>query len=153
MDNDLPLTLFSLSPEETFHLGKKLGSRLKGGDLILLEGDLGMGKTIFAKGIASGLGIDPNDITSPSFIIINEHQGKLRLFHIDLYRVKEIQEIEDLGIRDLLEMEAVMVIEWGEKLPDHYRRGGIKIKFFDMGKNSRKIIITKAEDLSSHKDH
>lgn len=118
-----------------------------------MEGELGMGKTIFAKGIAAGLGIDPDDITSPSFLIINEHQGKLKFFHIDLYRLKNAQEIEDLGIRDLLEIGAVIVVEWGEKLPLFYKKGGINIRFFDMGEESRKIVISKAEQNLPPEEH
>ncbi len=153
MNNDFPVTLFSLSAEETFNIGKNFSSKFKGGELIILEGELGMGKTILTKGIAAGLAIDPNDITSPSFLIINEHQGKLKLYHIDLYRLKNAQEIEDLGIRDLLEIGAVIVIEWGEKLPLYFKRGGIHIKFYDMGEDSRKIVISKAENNLTIEEH
>ncbi len=153
MNSNFPLILFSLSSEETFNIAKHLSAKFKGGELIILEGELGMGKTVFAKGIAAGLGIDPNDITSPSFLIINEHHGKLKFFHIDLYRLKDTQEIEDLGIRDLLEIGAVIVVEWGEKLPFFYKKGGLCIKFFDMGENSRRIVISKAEDNLSHLEH
>jgi tRNA threonylcarbamoyladenosine biosynthesis protein TsaE len=153
MNSDFPATLFSLSPKETFQIAKRLSLKFKGGELIILEGELGMGKTIFTKGIAAGLGIDPNDITSPSFLIINEHQGSLKLYHIDLYRLKDAQEIEDLGIRDLLEIGAVIVIEWGERLPHYFRRGGIHITFFDMGEDSRKIVISKAEDNLAAEEH
>ncbi len=153
MSNAFPATLFSLSPKETFNIAKSLSAKLKGGELIILEGELGMGKTVFAKGIAAGLGIDPNDITSPSFLIINEHQGRLKLYHIDLYRLKDAREMEDLGIRDLLEIGAVIVIEWGERLPYYFKQGGIHVTFSDMGEDSRKIVIARAEDNLSTEEH
>ncbi len=142
MKNELACTIFSLSPEETFRIGKSFGSRLKGGELIILEGDLGMGKTVMAKGIASALGIDPDDVSSPSFTIINEHRGKLLFIHIDLYRINNDEEVEALGIRDILELNAVVAVEWGEKLPSFYRKNGITITILDMGEDSRKITIS-----------
>jgi len=142
MKNESSCTIFSLSPEETFKIGKSFGSRLKGGELIILEGELGMGKTVLAKGIASALGIDPDDVNSPSFTLVNEHKGDLRLFHIDLYRIKDPEEVEELGIRDIVEIGAVVVVEWGEKLPSMYKKEGLTIRISDMGEESRKIIFS-----------
>jgi len=141
MKNDSSCIIFSLSPEETFKIGKSFGSRLKGGELIIMEGELGMGKTVLTKGIAAALGIDPDDVHSPSFTLVNEHAGRLRLFHIDLYRIKDHEEVEDLGVRDILEL-GVVVVEWGEKLPARYRRDGITIRIADMGEDSRRITIS-----------
>ncbi|MEW5806714.1 MAG: tRNA (adenosine(37)-N6)-threonylcarbamoyltransferase complex ATPase subunit type 1 TsaE [Acidobacteriota bacterium] len=141
MKNNLPCTVFSLSAEETYQIGKSFGSRMKGGELIILTGELGMGKTVLAKGIASGMGIDPDDVNSPSFLIVNEHRGRIKLFHIDLYRIKSEEEIEEIGIRDILEIGGVVVVEWGEKLPSFYRKGAITISISDMGEDTRKIII------------
>jgi len=104
------------SPEETLALGKQIGEQLKGGEIFLLRGDLGAGKTVFAKGIASGLGIDPADVTSPTFTLVNTHEGRLRLFHIDLYRL-DAGEHQGLGLGEIFEDEnAVTVIEWAERL-------------------------------------
>lgn len=142
MKNSSPSIIYSLSAEETFQFGKSLGSKLKGGELIVLEGELGMGKTVLAKGIASGLSIDPDEVCSPSFLIVNQHEGRLKLFHIDLYRIKNEEEIEEIGIRDILEIGGVVVVEWGEKLPRFYRKGAITIRISDMSHDSRKILIS-----------
>ena len=104
------------SADETFALAKRLGEQLKGGEVFLLKGDLGTGKTIFAKGLAAGLGIEPSDVTSPTFTLINVHEGRLRLYHIDLYRLDGGTH-EGLGLEEILEDEkGVTVIEWAERL-------------------------------------
>src|SRR5687768_3483547 len=79
----------SQEPGETFRLGKKLGKQLAGGEILLLSGALGAGKTIFVKGIAAALGIDPDEVTSPSFTLVNPYAGRLSLFHIDFYRLDQ----------------------------------------------------------------
>src|SRR5690242_16883126 len=79
----------SKSPDQTFDLGEKIGRGLKGGELILLKGGLGAGKTIFTKGIMSALGYDPDDVTSPSFTLVNLYQARLDVYHIDLWRLDE----------------------------------------------------------------
>jgi len=108
----------SLSPEETFNFGHQLGSRLKGGEILLLSGPLGAGKTIFVKGIASALGIDEEDVTSPSFTLVNPYTGRLRLYHLDLYRLDEgASAAHAVDLEDLLaDEESVIVIEWAERM-------------------------------------
>jgi tRNA threonylcarbamoyladenosine biosynthesis protein TsaE len=104
------------SADETFELGRRVGEQLNGRAVILLKGDLGAGKTVFAKGVAAGLGIDAADVTSPSFTLINVHDGRLRLYHIDLYRLESSSRI-DLGLDEILEDErGVVMIEWAERL-------------------------------------
>jgi len=104
------------SPEETLALAKRIGAQLKGGEIFLLRGDLGAGKTVFAKGLASGLGIEPADVTSPTFTLINTHEGRLRFFHIDLYRLDSGSQ-ENLGLQEIFEdRNAVTLIEWAERL-------------------------------------
>ena len=108
----------SHSPEETFNFGHQLGSRLKGGEILLLSGPLGAGKTIFVKGIASALGIDEEDVTSPSFTLVNPYTGRLRLYHLDLYRLDEgASAAHAVDLEDLLaDEESVIVIEWAERM-------------------------------------
>ncbi len=134
---------FSLSEQETYELGMRLAGTLKGGELVVLEGDLGLGKTVFARGIAASLGVIPEDVTSPSFTLVQEYSGgRLPMFHVDLYRLNdEPQEIESLGLDDLLDSGGVVVVEWGDKLPPHIREHAITIRFHDMGEGSRKIEI------------
>lgn len=103
---------------ETFALGKQLGEQLSGGEILLLDGPLGAGKTVFVKGVASALGIDPEEVTSPSFTLVNPYKGRLPLFHIDLYRLDEgAAAANAVDLEELLSDErAVVVIEWAERL-------------------------------------
>jgi tRNA threonylcarbamoyladenosine biosynthesis protein TsaE len=106
------------NPDETFDLGKRMGAQLRGGEIILLDGPLGAGKTVFVKGLAAALDVEPEDVTSPSFTLVNNYQGKLSIFHIDLYRLdKGASAAHAVDLEELLADEsAVVVIEWGERL-------------------------------------
>ena len=107
----------SCSPEETLNLGKSLASSLIPGDIILLFGDLGAGKTRLTQGICNGLGLGKNVyIRSPTFTLINEYPGRLPINHIDLYRIDNQEEIYSLGLEEILFNQGVTVIEWAEKL-------------------------------------
>ena len=109
----------SRSPEETFEAGRRVGERLRGGEILLLSGTLGAGKTVFTKGLAAGLGLDPAEVSSPSFTLVNRHaEGRLVLHHLDLYRLAEgpsaahAVELDEL----LSDERAVIVIEWAERM-------------------------------------
>jgi tRNA threonylcarbamoyladenosine biosynthesis protein TsaE len=145
-------TVFSLSEEETLDLGRGLGRALKGGELLLLEGDLGYGKTVFARGIATGMGIPSEEVSSPSFTLVHEYRGgRLPLFHLDLYRLDGTdEEIGGLGIEEILAAGGVVLVEWGEKLPPFLRRGAMTIRFHDVGEGSRRIEII-AESKTSRR--
>ena len=107
----------SHSPKETLQLGKSLGSSLIPGDIILLNGDLGAGKTHLTKGICNGVGLDEDSyIRSPTFTLINEYHGKLPIYHIDLYRIDSLEEIYSLGLEEILFNQGITIIEWAEKL-------------------------------------
>lgn len=125
------IELVTHSDEETKKAGEELTDILENGDLIVLTGPLGAGKTTFIKGIARGLGIGENDIRSPSFTLVNEYQGRFSLFHIDLYRLDDISELAGIGWDEYLTREGIVVVEWGEKaaglLPRNYIRIGIEI--------------------------
>src|SRR5262245_59142860 len=115
----LPIGEFkSDSPEQTFKLGHQVGGRLQGGEILLLSGPLGAGKTIFVKGICSALGIHEEDVTSPSFTLVNPYEGRLRLYHLDLYRLDEgASAAHAVDLDDLLADESsVIVIEWAERM-------------------------------------
>jgi tRNA threonylcarbamoyladenosine biosynthesis protein TsaE len=111
----------SANADETFALGAQLGAQLAGGEILLLNGPLGAGKTVFVKGLASALGIDPEEVTSPSFTLVNPHAGRLQLFHIDLYRLaKGASAAHAVDLEELLSDErAVVVIEWAERLANY----------------------------------
>ncbi len=108
----------SFNEQETFDFGVRIGEQLAGGEVILLNGPLGAGKTIFVKGIARALGLDEEDVTSPSFTLVNLHQGRLLLYHIDLYRLDEgATAAHAVDLDEILTDEkAVVIIEWGERL-------------------------------------
>jgi tRNA threonylcarbamoyladenosine biosynthesis protein TsaE len=106
------------SAEATFDVAERIGAQLNACAVFLLSGDLGAGKTVFAKGLAAGLGIDPAEVTSPSFTLINEYAGRLRLYHIDLYRL-DAGACRELGLEEIFaDEQAVTIIEWAERLTD-----------------------------------
>ncbi len=135
-------TVYSLSEEETMNLGRTMARTLKGGELIVLEGDLGMGKTVFARGIAAGLGVSEEEVHSPSFTLVHEYEGgRCPLFHVDLYRLDGGEDLEGLGLDELTEAGGVVMVEWGEKLPLWYRRDALTVRFHDLGEDSRQIEL------------
>jgi tRNA threonylcarbamoyladenosine biosynthesis protein TsaE len=117
------LAVTSKSPEETRILGAALAPVLLPGDVVSLSGDLGAGKTVFVQGLATALGVS-NRVTSPSFTIVHEYAGRYPITHIDVYRLDSFQEVIDLGFDELLDPEAIMLVEWGEAvapmLPPRY---------------------------------
>jgi tRNA threonylcarbamoyladenosine biosynthesis protein TsaE len=108
----------SRGAEETSDIGRKLGEQLAGGEILLLSGPLGSGKTVFVKGVAAGLGVDPEEVTSPSFTLVNPYNGRLPLYHVDLYRLAEgASAAHAVDLDELLRDErAVTVIEWADRL-------------------------------------
>lgn len=103
------------SSDETERIGFKLGSLLKRGSIVLVSGDLGVGKTVLTKGIAKGMGID-DYVTSPTFMIVNEHMGEIPLYHFDVYRIDDYRELYDIGYEEYFYGDGVCVIEWPEKI-------------------------------------
>lgn len=116
------------SPEETQALGEKLGKTLIPGDVIALIGDLGTGKTCLTQGIARGVGTAPDEVvSSPSYILINEYNGKVPIYHIDLYRLENSEEIAELGLSEYMEGDGICIIEWAERMADALPDACIKI--------------------------
>jgi tRNA threonylcarbamoyladenosine biosynthesis protein TsaE len=132
------------SAEETFELAYEIGERITESTVFLLEGDLGAGKTVFAKGIAAGLEIDPVEVNSPTFTLVNAHQGRMRLYHLDLYRLEgELKEVYSLGLDEMLNEENVVVlIEWAERLGAFSIPNATCIHIFDEGDDARRIVMT-----------
>jgi tRNA threonylcarbamoyladenosine biosynthesis protein TsaE len=127
------------SEKETFDLAKKLARSFRGKEVVLLMGELGAGKTVFAKGIAAGLDLeDVHQVHSPSFTLVNIYQAKYTVFHIDLYRLENNSEIENLGWEDYLD-NGVIVVEWGERLEMDVEAIRITIEVLD--DETRKITI------------
>ena len=107
----------SHSPDETESIGQSLGQRLKPGTVLAYLGDLGMGKTAFTRGLAQGLGCHGR-VTSPTFTIVNEYDGKIPLFHFDMYRLTDSEDLFDIGWEDYLERGGVCAVEWSERISD-----------------------------------
>jgi tRNA threonylcarbamoyladenosine biosynthesis protein TsaE len=105
------------SEEETAAAGRDLVETLSAGDVVLLYGDLGAGKTAFAKGLAEGLGVSRDEVSSPTFTLIQEYRGgRVTLFHVDLYRIEDPREFDELGLEEIA-LDGVLAVEWAEKLP------------------------------------
>jgi tRNA threonylcarbamoyladenosine biosynthesis protein TsaE len=133
--------------DETFDLGKRLGAQLSGGEIILLDGPLGAGKTVFVKGLAAGLDVDPEEVTSPSFTLVNIYTGRRPLIHIDLYRLEEgASAAHAVDLEELLADEsAVVIIEWGERLGRYPLPANVLRMFFrGDGDEVRTISISPA---------
>jgi tRNA threonylcarbamoyladenosine biosynthesis protein TsaE len=136
-------TTTSRSEAETIAAGREMGGRLRGGDVLLLFGDLGAGKTAFVRGLADGLGADPDEVSSPTFTIVQEYHGRLRLQHVDLYRLTP-PEVDDLGLDDLLDEDTVMAVEWAERWSEP-PRGALVVRFsLGATEDERSIVIAPA---------
>lgn len=128
------------SVEETQELGEKLGRLLTKGDLVALKGDLGAGKTAFARGITRGVGSE-DFVTSPTFTIINEYNGDVPVAHIDVYRLSDAGELEEIGFRDYLK-EYVVIIEWADLVIDILPEEILWVELETIGEQERRIIFT-----------
>jgi tRNA threonylcarbamoyladenosine biosynthesis protein TsaE len=142
------LVLISKSPMETLRIGRFLGAGLKGGDFVALTGELGTGKTCLTQGIASGLGVpDCYVIASPTFTLINEYPGKeTALYHLDVYRLNGLEDLEEIGYQEYLMKEGVIVVEWAEKVSDAIPKEALCITFSYVDENVRKIEISGGTD-------
>jgi tRNA threonylcarbamoyladenosine biosynthesis protein TsaE len=132
-------SVITSSPEQTWEIGRLLGILLKAGDTVYLYGDLGAGKTNFAYGIARGLDVQEQYITSPTFTFVNEYQGRLPLYHLDLYRLKGPEELENIGFDDYIESDGVTVIEWAERAADELPAESLNVYLTAVDEKSREI--------------
>ncbi|MEA3492963.1 MAG: tRNA (adenosine(37)-N6)-threonylcarbamoyltransferase complex ATPase subunit type 1 TsaE [Candidatus Margulisiibacteriota bacterium] len=129
------------SASETIELGKKIGENLKPNGVVCLTGTLGAGKTTLIQGIAEGLGVK-DYVTSPTFIIINEYQGRIPFFHVDLYRLNSVDEVEEIGIEEYFSRGGACVIEWAEKLEELKPKSCCEIKIEIVSETERKICVS-----------
>ena len=142
---DLPAAAITLSENETFSLGKRLAPMLGKGDVVALKGPLGAGKTCFAKGIASGLGIEER-LTSPSYAIICEYEclingEKIPVYHIDAYRLEGNDDFSAIGGEDIVFGNGISIIEWSERIPAFIPIGAYRIDFEIMDDNGRSVKL------------
>jgi tRNA threonylcarbamoyladenosine biosynthesis protein TsaE len=134
------------SPEETTRFGREIAAHLQPPCLVILEGDLGAGKTTLVKGIVAGLGAASEDeVTSPSFTLVHEYGSAGRVFHADLYRIEGARDLATLGLDDLTGQSATVLVEWGEKLGDNIPKPCVKIRMEHHGSDSRRILIERVE--------
>jgi tRNA threonylcarbamoyladenosine biosynthesis protein TsaE len=133
------------SEEETSAAGERLAGRINAGDVVLLYGDLGAGKTAFVRGLARGLGASADDVSSPTFTLVQEYRGsRVTLHHVDLYRLKEI-EVDDLGLDELTLGPAVVAVEWAERWADA-PPGAWVVRISSEGEDQRRISIASPSD-------
>jgi tRNA threonylcarbamoyladenosine biosynthesis protein TsaE len=132
----------TVSPEETEALGRRVGESIDGRAVLLLAGDLGAGKTLFARGLAAGLGIDPDEVSSPTFSLVNRYEGgRLPLYHLDLYRLEGPDVAFHVGLDELLEEQAVVAVEWPERLGDDRPPEAYVVDLAEAGDEVREIEI------------
>lgn len=132
---------YSRSAEETAKIAEAFARSLSAGDTLLLDGDMGAGKTVFAKGIARGLGVE-EEVTSPTYAYMNEYAGeKLTLYHYDCYRVTSVEQAEELGLGEYFYMGGVCLVEWSQNILPLLPEKVIRIRILKMGENEREIDI------------
>lgn len=136
----------STSSQMTFEFAKKIGQNLKRGDVLCLDGDLGVGKTVFTKGVAAGLGIK-DDVSSPTFTLIQEYYGgRLSLYHFDVYRIDGPWDMDDLGYDEYFYGEGVCLVEWGSMIKELFPENTIYVRIekdLEKGFDYRKITVSK----------
>lgn len=132
-------SVITSSPEQTWEIGRLLGKLLDAGDTVCLYGDLGAGKTNFAYGIARGLDVREQYITSPTFTFVNEYQGRVPLYHMDLYRLRGTDELENIGFDEYVESDGVTVIEWAERAEDELPAENLRVYLSSLDEKSREL--------------
>ncbi len=151
------LTIETHSPEETVGVGSRLARALEPGDILLLEGPFGAGKTTLVQGIARGLDVTEY-VSSPSFVMVNEYQGRVPVFHIDLYRQELMDPLTRMSIEEYLFDDGVSVVEWSEHLPQPLREGATIVRIHILGEDARRLdivtpqarIMEALQDLGPH---
>jgi tRNA threonylcarbamoyladenosine biosynthesis protein TsaE len=137
-------TVTTQSEDETAAIGRELAATLSAGDVVLLYGDLGAGKTAFVRGLAEGLGVDRGEVSSPTFTLIQEYRGgRLALFHVDLYRIEDPREFDDLGLDEIAE-DGVLTIEWADKYPRPPARA-VRVSIAHAGESGRRVTVERAD--------
>jgi len=136
------------SLEQTQRLGRRLGKAVQPGTVISLVGNLGAGKTQLTTAIATGLGINPDEVSSPTFMLIQEYQGRLPLYHFDTYRLKDIHEFEDLGVDEYFFGDGVCLVEWGDRFQKLFPEDLLRIEIQILGETQRQFEMTANGPLS-----
>jgi tRNA threonylcarbamoyladenosine biosynthesis protein TsaE len=133
--------LASASESETREAGERVAADLAPGDVVLLLGGLGAGKTVFVRGAARALGVDPREVRSPTFTLVNPYRGRLPVYHVDLYRIETEEDLRELGLEEFLGTDGVAFVEWGERLGSHRPERCVVVRIEDRGGDRRGISI------------
>ena len=139
-----PQRIVSNDPQETIKTAARFARHLKKGDIVLLKGELGAGKTTFTKGLAKGLGIEINDVNSPTFILMNYYEGRLPVYHFDFYRLTQDKELKTVEIDEYFYGHGVTVIEWPERLGELAPKEFLQVTLEHQGEHQRGIMFTAA---------
>jgi tRNA threonylcarbamoyladenosine biosynthesis protein TsaE len=131
----------SRSPDETRAIGERLAARLGAGDVVACIGELGAGKTCLIQGLARGLGVS-SEVTSPTFVLVNQYRGRLPVYHLDAYRTLSLTELVDIGVEEMLHGDGVTVVEWADKLLPLLPARTITVGITGLGDEPRQITIT-----------
>jgi tRNA threonylcarbamoyladenosine biosynthesis protein TsaE len=138
----IALSFTSHSEAETLALARKLSASFKSGDVIVLSGPLGAGKTVFVKGLAEGRGIASSAVSSPTFSFVHEYRGDSPVYHFDLYRIKSVDELYEIGWDDYLQRDGVIVVEWGERAEDLLPERFYRIEIMMISDDERRFDLT-----------
>jgi len=135
------------SAEQTDAAGQALAATLGAGDVVALTGELGAGKTVFVQGLVRGLGVS-SGATSPTFVLINEYRGRLPVHHVDVYRTESLEEVVELGLRELMDGDGVTLIEWAERIDPLLPSRSVRVRITGVGDEPREIAIDDPRDIT-----
>ena len=134
--------MITKNPDQTLRLGRVFGGMLPQASTVALVGDLGSGKTLLAKGIAGGLGVeDEREVSSPTFVLVNEYQGRIPVHHVDLYRLRDSVEVEEIGWQEFISGPGVTLVEWAEKVQDLLPEERIEVYLHWVSAGERKLVF------------
>jgi len=141
-----PAFISTASEAETLQAGARLATGLKPGDTVLLQGGLGAGKTVFVRGAAGALGVDPGEVRSPTFTLVNIYPGRIPVYHIDLYRIEKPEDLSELGLEEFIGTDGVAMVEWPERLGRYSPVAAVRVLIEDRGADRREILIRDERD-------
>jgi tRNA threonylcarbamoyladenosine biosynthesis protein TsaE len=122
-------------------VGARLAADLSPGATVLLEGGLGAGKTVFVRGVARALGVEPAEVRSPTFALIHIYHGRVPVYHVDLYRIDNVEDLSEVGLEEVLGTDGVALVEWGERLGPYHPGPVLRVQILDRGESRREIIL------------
>ena len=141
--NSEPVILTTNSPDETLAVGRRIGAALTGGDVVALVGPLGAGKTHLVKGIAAGAGVaDPRKVNSPTFVLVNEYEARLHLYHVDVYRLAGADELDALGFDEMCASDGAVLVEWADRVPECLPADHLSVTLNVTGPDQRELTCT-----------